>query len=258
MMQEERNKIERVLSSPNPTQGLASVCRGIIMERIDRQHCSDRELRFLVKDIIEAADFGCEIRFEQKTTQGQIITQSPNIVNALIGGIICLVALVCIYESEKKGLKFWWLCELFAVASSFYAGRSLASRETVTPTTTSTRVVPVTTVDEIAIRLDKLTASLMSLFNYRQIEGTHKDFLKWLQSQYSDSTDETFRKDVKRLLGRFNYRLEEYSEEKHEAFDISDANVGAPITTVPALFADDGRVLLKGHYVVPLKNGVHS
>lgn len=84
----------------------------------------------------------------------------------------------------------------------------------VTEPTTQTRLVVVSASNEIGEKVDKFTESLLALFNYRQIEGTHKDFLKWLQSQYSDSTSESFRRDVKRLLGRFDYCLEDFSEEK--------------------------------------------
>lgn len=252
MTQEEKLMVEKALASSNPTQTIAAASREIVMNRIDCQHYADRELRFLVKDIIEATDFGCEVKVEQFVTPGSVTNQKPNMASTLVWGSIGLATLIGTIVSEKAGLR--GLCGLVAMASSFFIGRSLIYNETVTPATIKVRLVSVTTVDEVVARLDRFTASLMSLFDYRQIEGTHKDFLCWLQSQYADSTDKTFRKDVRRLLGRFNYRLEDYSDARIADFEISEANVDTPVTTVPALFTKDNRVLLKGHYVVPVKN----
>lgn len=252
MTKEEKNKIENALAASNPTQTISAVCREIVMDRIDRMHFADRELRFLVKDIIESADFGCEVEVEQIIIPETVSEEKNCMKRAIAWGAIGFASLIGAIVSEKVGIR--GMFGLIATVSSFCAGHSLTNTVTVTPSTTKMRLVPISKVDDIAAIVDGFTKSLISLFDYRQIEGTHKDFLKWLQSQYANSTDETFKKDVIRLLGRFYYSLEDYSDSKIECFEVNEANVKEPITTIPALFTRDGRMLLKGHYVVPFKN----
>ena len=155
---------------------------------------------------------------------------------AIAWGAIGFASLIGAIVSEKVGIR--GMFGLIATVSSFCAGHSLTNTVTVTPSTTKMRLVPISKVDDIAAIVDGFTKSLISLFDYRQIEGT----------------DETFKKDVIRLLGRFYYSLEDYSDSKIECFEVNEANVKEPITTIPALFTRDGRMLLKGHYVVPFKN----
>lgn len=252
MTQEEKKRIETALAAANPARSVAEACREIVTGRIDGTHNVDRELRFLVKDIVSSADFGCEVEVEQVTLPGTVNRQKPDMLKVLLWGTVGLASILCTIASEKVGLRC--MSGIAAVTSSVLAGGSLVRKETKTLPSTEMHLVVKTSVDEVAARVDKFTKSLMALFDYKQIETSHKDFLKWLQSQYADSSDDMFKKDVCRLLGRFGYQLENYSAAKDECFDITKANVEAPLTSVPALFAQDGsRLLLKGHYLIPLQ-----
>lgn len=251
MTPKEKLMIEKALAAPNPTQTIPAVCREIVTERIDMHENVARELRFIVKDIIAASNFGCEVKLELTEVPGRVDVQKPNMKAALLYGAIGVAAFIGAVVSEKAGVR--GMFGLAAIASSFCTGRTLVSRQSVTPGVTKARIVPVSTVDSIGAQLDRFTESLTALFEYRQIETKYKDFLKWIQRQYFDISDEIFKKDVERLLDRFGYVLEEYSDVKMADFDISEANVPTPVTTIRALYANDGRLILRGNYIVPIK-----
>lgn len=251
MTPQERLKIEEALAAPNPTQTIPAVCREIVMDRIDCRENVERDLRFLVKDIIEASDFGCQVKLELTEVPGRVEVQKPNMKSALLYGVIGVASFIGAVVSEKAGIR--GMFGLAAIASSFCAGRTLVSRQSVTPATTKAHIVSVSTADSIGAHIDKFTDSLTALFDYRQIETKYKEFLKWLQRQHFDVSDEIFKRDVERLLARFGYVLEEYSDFKMADFDISEANVPEPVTTIKALYTQDGRLISKGIYVVPVK-----
>ncbi len=251
MTPQEKSKIEQALSSPNPTRDISATCRKIVMDRIDRMNHPDRELRFLVKGIIEASDFGCEIKVNETRIPGSTTVSTPKVKRAVALGLLGLAALIGAIVSEKEGMRS--IYGIVAAAGAFMAGNSLATRKTIVSERAEMSLVAVTTADMIASRIDKFTNSLVALFDYRQLEGTHKEFLRWLQSQYSDSSDTSFKENISRLLKKFGYRMGEYTDATIEAFDISEANIAAPLTSVYALYNSEGQAILKGVYVIPLK-----
>lgn len=252
MTEEEKAKIEAALAATNPTETIPATCREIVLKRIDRAQNPARDLQFMIMDIIKASDFGCVVKLDYTKHPGKSVVEKPGVKGALIWGMLGVAALFAALNSEKDAMRGFF--GIMSVASSFMAGRSLSVREIQTLPSTEARMVAVTTADKIAQQLDRFTESLNALFDYKQLETTHKYFLSWLQRQYADSSDEKFKNKIESLLDKFGYSLEAFSDEKIEAFEVSEANIEAPITTVPALFAQDGHMILAGNYIIPLKN----
>lgn len=251
MTQEEKTLIEAALAAQNPQAALSCTCRDILLERIRDKNYADRTMRYMVEDVIKTSHFGFPIEARVEHPHCGKVRISP--ARLLAALLVCLLGIVGIMAVDGAALRA--LCTAAATLGAFALAYTLyAETNTKAAPSPRVRVRCTASVEEIGDVLDKYTAALAAIFDYKQLETTHLDFLVWLQKQYCDIDDEVFRSSLVRLLRRFGYTLEAYADDKADCFDVSESNVTEPVTSVPAVFSGKGKVLLRGHYVLPLKH----
>ncbi len=196
--------------------------------------------RPMFRDIV--ATFRVPRQYKTATsTAKQSVSPSATAIITLL--IIAAVFIVLMFAMPDIQL---WLA-LGLTLTAFVAGK-ISGRVRVTETVT---MVPDPNEQAIAAAEDAFYNALSPLIDMTRSDVYHREALRWLQAQYSDSDSVRFRSSAESLLKGFNCRFVEYSDADADAFEISTSNIPEVRTTRHAVFGPDNAILVPGHAVFP-------
>lgn len=238
-------KIKMALASAEPATAIIPMCRGILRERLTQEDLRDRNLRYLLEDLIDQLDFSCVVKLTENTMPAPMKHQRQK--GVWLWGALGVLGLFAA-AAETKGVRI--AGGLVALAGGLGLGYSLATR--LMPVPKSVSLTLVTTAKEVMERVDAIYGCIKAFFNYKQLEGSKLGILRWLQEQYVDTESSSYRKSIERLLAQYGYKFENYDPEWATGFVPSTANISEITTTLPLLMDEAGNIILKGHVVFPM------
>lgn len=246
MNQNELMRIRTALTSPKYAIEIIPVCRQILRNRLSNEELRDRNLRYLLEDLIDQLDFSCIVQLTETMLPMPVSHKKQN--NIFLWGAVGVLGLFALV-AESKGLRI--VGGLAALGGGLGAGYTWASK--LVPPQKSYSLKLVTTAENIMERLDAIYGCVKAFFSYKQLEGTHRGILRWFQDQYAETDSPEYRKSIERLLAKYGYKFENFTEEKTSEFEVSAANVEQLVTTIPLLIDKEEETVLRGHVVVPMK-----
>ena len=244
MKTKELDYLKDILNPHTDAGQVNSVCRSILCERLQDEKFLERNLRFLIENLVNNMEF--QLRYEtievEKEKKG-----TSKLFNKTILIYVVIVA-IGLYMTSLNGISSI-VGGLIALGAGVMIGMDMKN----TPEATKeTDLIVTTTAEELMTQIDKTYKAVSSLIDYRQIEYKYKDVLIWLQKQHSYSDDEKYRNSIERLLKRIGYSLCEFDEKYISDFDSSTSNVSSPATSVYAVVNPKGYVVCRGHVVFPM------
>lgn len=196
--------------------------------------------RPMLRDIV--ATFRVPRQYKAVTsTAKQSVSPSAKAIITLL--IIAAVLIVLMFAMPH--IQTWLALGLAIVA---FTGGTLCARTRVTETVT---MAPDPNEQAIAAAEDAFYNALSPLIDMTRSDVYHREALRWLQGQYSDSDSVRFRSSAESLLKGFKCRFVEYSEADADAFEVSVSNIPEVRTTRHAVIGPDNTILVPGHAVFP-------
>ena len=248
MMNDEKKMIQDALQSGNPQKETEKVCRQLLRQRIRNSPFSDRDLRFIVEEIVDRLDFS--IDFEMVSKHKPI---KDNLVRLKLtyGALGVLGLCTAFVDSDSTLLRIVGFA--MTIFSGFGMGK-IYKNQRITNTAQLTEFVVKSTADEILKKVNAIYKRLSALLVHNQLEGRYKDVLGWLQYQYSYNNDSKFKEKLTELFNSLGYEFVEYDSSLSEHFDERKANVAERITTILAVRnIETQEYVLNGVVVFPME-----
>ena len=244
---ENLTEINKALNCNTPSQSTSIVCRKILKERMDELKFTDKNLKTLTYSLINQVDVIVEVMEKQ-------VSGTSGMGNSILGSTVVYGLLGCFgllsIASDNCLIRF--LGTAMAITSGFGIGRNHVARTAITK---KKEYVVTTTVNQILSKIEVLYKTLSPLASYNQLCGKYIDVLRWLQSQYSSSSDHRYKEDIKNLVNYLGFSFIEYEKGLEDYFAFSEAsNVTRVVTSVCAVKNDEtGVYVLDGIVVTPKK-----
>lgn len=244
MTETEIKIISGALESANPQYEVNKACREILSLRLQWDKQPDRRLRFLLEDIVMKMEFPLQYAVDRKEVglYRDLIDLSDR--RELLGYAGAAVTGLLAVTARNSFVRF--LGGSLAALGGYGVCKTLANAAM-----EKTRLVVISTPEEIGEEVDKAYEALTALYDYRQLEGRNIRILTWFQKLYSNEVSDEMKVDISRLLDQFGYKFVEFSPERSADFEASSGNVEKPLTTQPAIINEAGSAVCKGMVVLP-------
>jgi hypothetical protein len=241
MTEKEYSIIQSALNSSCSADQFSLVCRQVILQRLKWDNQPDRNLRFLLEDVVNTLCFplSCQPDDDKQHIK---YAKEVNYEKAIIGGSLIGIGLLSSIFSKRLLFRF------LGGISSVLGGYEL--KNSISKVSINKSAYCKISKEEVGAQIDSVYESLSKFYQYRQLEGRNIKILRWFQNMYADDKIGDLRGSISKLLGQFGYRFVEYAPEISADFELSSGNVENPITTEPAIFNENG-VVCKGTVVLP-------
>ena len=111
-----------------------------------------------------------------------------------------------------------------------------------------------TSPDDVYAEFVQYESVFEKLICFNSLESYDKGIIAWMQQQYSESDDNTFRNSIRVILKQSGYEFVNYSKDIAAYFDSNTANVKEVVTTYPAVRSNhSGHIIQRGHVIFPNK-----
>lgn len=236
--------ISDALASGNAIKKVQEVCRQILVERIETVDICDSEVRNVLTKIVLNIGFSTDV----EVLKSQKVIKTPVSRSKVIGcGVLGLIGL-CATSCDSSFVRL--LGGTMSIVAGFGAGYYLQSAKDVVQTSCEIKVVQ--SAADILSNVDDVYTNFVGLFDCNQLERKYSSILKWIQSLWSESSED-MKNDIKKLLTRIKYEFVEFSPDLSPYFDSNQAtNVKQPTTSLPAIRnMSTGDIVLNGHVIFP-------
>lgn len=237
-----------LINSDNPQNEINKFCRRYLVDKINDSGIKDVYVMDVLLDF--AKQFSVTLDFD--TIESEPSEMQNGIGKKRVYGLygVAGVAGVATIASDSAVVRS--LASAIMVAASVFATKELYNCKYAISTPIVTHVVK-TTPEEIYIQLCHYEKNIDKLIGFNSLDSYDKGILAWMQQQYSESDDMSYKKSIVVVLRQSGYEFVDYSEELASFFDSSSANVEKATTTFPAIKSNHSNYIVqRGHVVFPM------
>lgn len=244
MTEKETDLLRQALESDRPKESVNEQCRQILCERLQWDDQPDRELSYLLQNIVKSLYFPLSYKLVSEDDTMHRPTSKDK------RWLLAAIILVGVIANLSDSMVMRILGLLVALVGGYALGAKILRPMPASPA--RTRLIIETTADMLAEQIDSVYATLTAFYRYHQLDNRHIQLMRWLQDYYAECSSVKDKERLARLLGSYGYEFVEFSHESINYFDVFESKVEAPTTTVPAIINKYKVCVCKGSAVMPM------